>query len=278
MPSVGLIEAITEPHQELDATRYGPGHSLVHCSSEPNTDRIRAKVWHIICSKPVGKVERSGVVTMLYYDRSEAGRVLAGKLDSYAGRTDMIVLGLPRGGIPVAFEVADALGVPLDVFVVRKLGVPGNKELAMGAIASGKIRVLNEDVIKSFGISNEILNSVAAVEERKLERQERGYRDHRPPVEVQGKSVILVDDGLATGSTMLAAVLALRRRALVRLIIAVPIASASTCEQLNREVDEIVCAATPEPFVAVSQWYEEFPQTSDKIVRELLDRAAKPTS
>jgi putative phosphoribosyl transferase len=213
---------------------------------------------------------------MLYYDRSEAGRVLARKLDSYAGRTDVIVLGLPRGGVPVAFEVADALGVPLDVFVVRKLGVPGNKELAMGAIASGEIRVLNEEVIKSFGISDEILDSVAAVEERQVQRQERRYRDSRPPVEVEGKSVILVDDGLATGSTMLAAIFALRRRALASLIVAVPVASASTCEELKREVDEIVCAATPEPFVAVSQWYEEFPQTSDKMVRELLDRAAKP--
>lgn len=215
---------------------------------------------------------------MLYYDRSEAGRVLAGKLDNYAGRTDIIVLGLPRGGVPVAFEVAKTLRAPLDVFVVRKLGVPGNKELAMGAIASGKIRVLNEDVIRSFGISEQILDSVSALEEREVERRERRYRDNRPPVEVEGKSVIVVDDGLATGSTMLAAVLALRRRALSRLIVAIPVASVSTCEEFKHEVDEIVCAATPEPFFAVGQWYKEFPQTSDKIVRELLDRATKPLS
>ena len=213
---------------------------------------------------------------MSFHDRREAGRVLATKLIKYRGNPDVVVLGLPRGGVPVAFEVAKALEAPLDVFVVRKLGVPRHEELAMGATASGKVRVLNEDVIQPLGISDEVIDSVAAIEERELERRESQYRDNRIPVAVERKTVILIDDGLATGSTMRAAVLALRRRNPSRLIVAVPVAAASTCEEFKDEVDEIVCATTPEPFLAVGQWYEEFSQTSDDEVRELLGRAAKP--
>jgi putative phosphoribosyl transferase len=179
--------------------------------------------------------------------------------------------------VPVAFEVAKALPASLDVFVVRKLGVPEHEELAMGATASGNVRVLNEDVVKTFGISDEVIESVTVVEQRELERREQRYRDNRPPVAVKGRTVILVDDGLATGSTMRAAVLALRRRSPIRVIVAVPVAAASTCREFEDEVDEIVCAATPEPFLAVGQWYKEFSQTSDDEVRELLNRAANPT-
>jgi putative phosphoribosyl transferase len=211
----------------------------------------------------------------LYYDRIEAGRVLEGKLSKYAERSDVVVLGLPRGGVPVAFQVAEGLKAQLDILVVRKLGAPGNKELAMGAVASGKIRVLNQAVIKSLGISDEVLDSVATREERKVERRERRYRGNRAAIDVEGKAVILIDDGLATGSTMRAAILALRRRSPGRIIVAVPVASLSACAQLEHEVDEILCAATPEPFFAVGRCYEEFSQTSDRTVCDLLQRARK---
>jgi putative phosphoribosyl transferase len=221
----------------------------------------------------------AGVVQMhlaiSFRDRREAGQLLASKLSSYAGRSDVVVLGLPRGGVPVAFEVAKILKVSLDVFVVRKLGVPGDEELAMGATAAGKVRVLNEDVIKRLAIPDEVIESVATGEERELARRERQYRENRTPVEVDGKTVILVDDGLATGSTMHAAVLALRSRNPAHLVVAVPVAASETCEDFKNEVDEIVCATTPEPFYAVGQWYKEFSQTSDKEVRELLSRAAQ---
>lgn len=214
---------------------------------------------------------------MLFRDRREAGRVLASKLIKYAGRSDVIVLALPRGGVPVGFEVAKTLEAPLDVFVVRKLGVPGQEELAMGAAASGGLRILNRDIIEALAISDEAIESVAAMEQREIERRERQYRDNRMPLAAEGKTVILIDDGLATGSTMRAAVLALRRRYPAHLIVAVPVAAASTCEEFKDEVEEIVCAATPEPFLAVGQWYEQFPQTTDDEVRDLLGRAAKAT-
>jgi putative phosphoribosyl transferase len=209
-----------------------------------------------------------------FRDRREAGQLLASKLSSYAGRSDVVVLGLPRGGVPVAFEVAKILKVPLDVFVVRKLGVPGDEELAMGATATGKVRVLNEDVIKRLGIPDEVIESVATGEERELARRERQYRQNRTPVEVDGKTVILVDDGLATGATMHAAVLALRRRNPAHLVVAVPVAASETCEDFENEV-EIVCATMPEPFYAVGRWYKEFSPTSDEEVCELLSREAQ---
>jgi putative phosphoribosyl transferase len=208
-----------------------------------------------------------------FRDRTEAGRVLARELADYAGRPDVLVLALPRGGVPVAFEVARALGAPLDVFLVRKLGVPGYEELAMGAIASGGVRVLNRDVVNKLRIPDRIIDAVAAEEERELHRRERDYRGDRPAVDVRGRVVILIDDGLATGSTMRSAVAALRRQEPSRLIVAVPVAAPSTCEEFRDEVDEVVCAQTPEPFYAVGLWYEDFSQTTDDEVRDLLARA-----
>ena len=207
----------------------------------------------------------------LYQDRRHAGRVLARALaQKYGGRDDVVVLALPRGGVPVAWEVAQQLQAPLDVFVVRKLGVPGQEELAMGALASGGIVVLNHEVVDALAIDEEEISRVAADELRELARREREYRGGKPPLDVDGKCVILIDDGLATGSTMRAAVQALRQRGPRELVVAVPIAAASTCERLSREVDDIVCAATPEPFRAVGLWYDDFSQTTDNEVRELL--------
>jgi predicted phosphoribosyltransferase len=210
----------------------------------------------------------------VFRNRREAGQVLASLLAAYRGRPDVVVLGLPRGGVPVAYEIATALHAPLDVMVVRKLGVPGHEELAMGAIASGGVQVVNEDVVRHLGLTPAILTSVAAIEAQELARREQAYRGERPPVAVEGRTVILVDDGLATGSTMRAAVAALRRRHPARIIVAVPTAAPETCEELKQEVDEIVCAMTPTPFYGVGEWYEEFGQTSDDEVRDLLERAA----
>jgi putative phosphoribosyl transferase len=211
---------------------------------------------------------------MSFQNRFEAGRLLASKLGHLANRPDVVVLALPRGGVPVGFEVAKALNAPLDVFVVRKLGVPGNKELAMGAIASGGIRVPNEDVVRSLGVPDEVVNMVAATEERELERRERDYRDGRAPIDVGGRTVILVDDGLATGASMRVATLALRKKDPARIIVAVPVGSPDTCAEFESEVDEVICAVTPEPFWAVGQGYRDFSQTSDEEVRDLLRRAA----
>ena len=210
---------------------------------------------------------------MLFRDRTEAGRLLADQLRRYAGRSDLLVLGLPRGGVPVAYEVAKALGAPLDVFLVRKLGVPGHEEVAMGAIATGGVRVLSPSLLRQLGISPAMVDQVAEREQRELERRESAYRGSRPPPDVTGKTVILVDDGLATGSTMRAAAAALRRQNPAKLVVAVPVAAAETCEDFRDEVDEVVCAATPEPFYAVGIWYEDFSQTTDEEVRELLARA-----
>jgi putative phosphoribosyl transferase len=209
----------------------------------------------------------------LFSDRAEAGRVLAEQLRHHAGRPDVIVLALPRGGVPVAYEVAKALHVPLDIFVVRKLGIPGHEELAMGAVATGGVRVLNDQVIKGLSIPGYVIDAVANWELRELARRERLYRGDRPPPEVRGKTVILVDDGLATGSTMLAAVQALRKLGPARIVVAVPVAAPDTCELLKEYVDETVCAATPEPFYAVGLWYRDFSQTTDEEVRELLERS-----
>jgi predicted phosphoribosyltransferase len=210
-----------------------------------------------------------------YRDRSEAGQALARRLASYAGRPDVIVLALPRGGVPVAYEVARELDAPLDVFVVRKLGVPGHEELAMGAIASGGVMVVNRPVVEALGLRDRDIDAVAERELAELERRERLYRGHRPPLELQGRTVIVVDDGLATGASMRAAVQALKKLSPARIVVAVPVGSAETCASLRERVDEVVCAATPEPFRAVGVWYENFDQTSDAEVHELLDRAAR---
>jgi putative phosphoribosyl transferase len=211
-----------------------------------------------------------------FRDRLQAGRRLAAALAPYAGRPNLLVLGLPRGGVPVAYEVARALSAPLDVMLVRKLGVPGHEELAMGAIASGGIRVLSDDVVAAFGIPERVIATVAANEEEELDRRERAYRDDRPPVDVRGRTVILVDDGLATGSTMRAAAAALKAQHPERLVVAVPVAPSETCAILRREVDDVVCALAPEPFFAVGNWYDDFSQTSDEEVRDLLRAAELP--
>lgn len=211
---------------------------------------------------------------MLFQDRADAGRQLAARLMHYAGRPEVIVLALPRGGVPVAYEVAIALGAPLDVFLVRKLGVPGHEELAMGAVASGGVRVLNTEVVEALGISEQAIEAVAQQELRELERRERVYRGGRPPPELRDRVVVLVDDGLATGSSMRAAVAAVRQQHPRRIVVAVPTAAAETCEDFRREVDEVVCLSTPEPFYAVGLWYRDFSQTSDDEVRALLERAA----
>lgn len=209
----------------------------------------------------------------VFRDRRHAGQVLAQSLSGYSKRSDVLVLGLPRGGVPVAFEVAQALFAPLDVFIVRKLGVPGHEEYAMGAIASGGIRVLNTNVIHMLGISEAALEEVTAAEQVELDRREALYRQNRPAPVLTSRSVILVDDGLATGATMLAAVKALKSQHPARIVVAVPTASAEVCEQMGRDADEVVCATTPEPFRAVGRWYEDFDQTSDDEVRALLDLA-----
>jgi len=213
---------------------------------------------------------------MLFEDRFEAGRILASRLTEFARRSEVVVLALPRGGVPVSYEVAQGLRAPLDVFVVRKLGTPGQEELAMGALAPGGVTVLNREVIQALGISQPTIDAVIDREQRELERREREYREGRPPVEVQGRTAILVDDGLATGSSMRVAAKALRRRSAARIVVAVPVSSPITCADFETEVDKIVCAATPEPFWAVGQWYRSFPQITDCEVRELLARAAAP--
>ena len=211
-----------------------------------------------------------------YRDRADAGRCLAEKLVDYVDRPDVLVLALPRGGVPVAYEVAHALNAPLDVILVRKLGVPGHEELAMGAIASGGMRLLNESVVRALRINPEIIDQVTEIEQAELERREREYRDDRPPPDIRGKTVIVIDDGLATGASMRAAVVAVRRRRPARLVVAVPVAAAATCAEFRHEVDELVCTSTPEPFHAVGLWYEDFSQTTDDEVRELLERARTP--
>ena len=209
-----------------------------------------------------------------FADRRDAGRVLASKLQKYAGRNDVVVLALPRGGVPVAYEVATALGAPLDVFLVRKLGAPGHRELAMGAIASGGVRVLNEDVVHWYGISDDAIESVAREEAEELARRERAYRENRAAPVLTNRIIILVDDGLATGSTMRAAAQAVRMQRPSAVVVAVPVGARQTCSELSAVADEVVCARVPEPFSAVGQWYLDFNQTEDDEVRDLLHKTA----
>jgi putative phosphoribosyl transferase len=209
-----------------------------------------------------------------FRDRTEAGRLLGEQLREYAGRDDLIVLALPRGGVPVGYEVAKALGAPLDVFIVRKLGVPGHEELAMGAIATGGVAVLDEGLIRAVRIGRADIERVVATELRELERREARYRGGRDPPDLTGKTVILVDDGLATGSTMRAAAIAVRRCNPARIVVAVPVASPQTCDDFLDDVDEVLCVLTPRPFHAVGLWYEDFSQLSDDEVRNLLAQAA----
>lgn len=209
----------------------------------------------------------------LFLDRVDAGRQLATALRQYTDNPNTIVLGLPRGGVPVAYEVALRLDLPLDIFLVRKLGVPGQAELAMGAVASGGILVENDDVIRALGIPHQVVEDAAALEFREIERRLAEYRGDVPGPELHGKTVIVVDDGLATGSTMLAAIGALRRQSVAQIVCAVPVGAERTCHRLGRLVDEMVCLSTPEDFLAVGEWYQDFGQTTDAEVRQLLQRA-----
>jgi putative phosphoribosyl transferase len=213
-----------------------------------------------------------------FADRTEAGRLLAEKLGKYADRDDVIILGLPRGGVPVAYEVAKRLRAPLDVFVVRKLGVPGFEELAAGAIASGGVRVLNEDVVRAIPHAEEAIEAVTTRETAELERREQLYRAGGPAPELRDRVVILIDDGLATGATMRAAVKALRQSGAAKIIVAVPVGPPDTCREIEEQADETICLSTPAFFQAVGQYYEDFSQTSDEDVRELLARAAQQLS
>lgn len=212
------------------------------------------------------------VSTQPFADRAEAGELLAERLRAYRDRDDVVVLALPRGGVPVGREVARALGVPLDVYVVRKLGVPGHEELAMGAIATGGVRLLNYDVIDALGIPMNVIDAVAAREQQELARREQAYRGDRGPIALTNKTVILVDDGLATGATMRAAVMAARQQQPARVIVAVPVGAVSTCADLAAEADDVVCVRTPDPFVAVGLWYRDFTPTTDHEVRSLLGK------
>jgi predicted phosphoribosyltransferase len=210
----------------------------------------------------------------IFRDRTDAGQRLATRLTTYTRRADTLVLGLPRGGVPVAYEVARTLDLPLDLYVVRKLGVPGRAELAMGAIASGGVRVLNDTLISSLGITSEQVAAVTAQETAELARRELAYRGGRPPVAIHGRTVLLIDDGMATGATMFAAIAALRQQDPMRIVVAVPVAAAATCQQVGALVDEVVCAFVPESFYAVGLWYDDFEQAEDATMLALLDQRA----
>lgn len=212
---------------------------------------------------------------MNFQDRTDAGQQLAQKLQAYSNRPDTIVLGLPRGGVPVAFEVAKALNAPLDVFVVRKLGVPGQEELAMGAIATGGTRILRDDILHALALPEAAIDQVTAQERQELERREKAYRDDRPAPDLKDRTVILVDDGLATGATMQVAVEALRQYQPAQIVVAVPTAAPETCRSFESKVDAVICAQTPEPFYAVGLWYKNFAQTTDQEVRDLLKQAER---
>jgi predicted phosphoribosyltransferase len=210
---------------------------------------------------------------MFFHDRTEAGRELARLLAAYRDRPDVLVLALPRGGVPVAFEVAQVLNLPLDVFLVRKLGLPGHEELAMGAIASGGVLVLNDDVVRGLDIPEELIEQVAIRERQELRRREESYRGERPPLDISNRTIILIDDGVATGSSLRAAIAALRRSRPAKIIVAVPVGAPDTCAELNQIADAAICAQMPEPFGGVGRWYDEFGQISDEEVRTLLARA-----
>jgi len=209
-----------------------------------------------------------------FHDRTEAGQLLADRLADYADNPDVLVLGLPRGGVPVAYQIAKAINAPLDVWLVRKLGVPGQEELAMGAIASGNIMVLNNEIVQALGISQPVIQQVAADEKQELERRDRAYRGDRPPLNVQGHTIVLVDDGIATSSTLRAAIAALQQQQPGRIVVAAPVCPPSVCEALRSVVDEVICLATPEPLYSIGMWYEDFSQTTDEEVRELLKQSA----
>lgn len=215
---------------------------------------------------------------MLFEDRLDAGRRLAQRLQEFGNRSDVLVLALPRGGVPVGFEVSRALHAPLDIFAVRKIGVPGCEEFAMGAIASGGVRILDSEIISSFNVSPEQVQSALLRQSREMERQEHAYRGNRKPLDVSGKTIILVDDGLATGSTMRAAILSVRQRNPAKIIVAVPVASLSPCRDLEKQADGIFCLYTPFNFHAVGQWYRNFSQTTDAEVRSFLHRADNPAA
>lgn len=210
----------------------------------------------------------------LFADRRDAGRALAARLDAYRGRDDVVVLALPRGGVPVGYEIARTLDAPLDICLVRKLGVPGHRELAMGAISSGSVRVLNDDVVSWYGIPSEVIDEVAREEGAELVRRERAYRDGRAAPDLSGRTVLLVDDGLATGSTMKAAVRGVRQLGPAKVVVAVPVGAPETCRDLTSVADDVVCARTPDYFQAVGEWYRDFSQTTDEEVRDLLREAA----
>jgi len=215
---------------------------------------------------------------MVFDNRTDAGRKLASQLEAYANRKDVIVLGIPRGGVPVAFEVAVLLNAPLDVLVSRKLGVPGQEELAFGAIASGGVRILDPEIVEAVGISDVEIEQITASVKKELERRERVYRGDRPPLKVEGSTVILVDDGIATGSSMRAAISALHQMKPARLVVAVPVAPHSTCNRLRREVDQLLCVYMPETFFAIGQFYDDFSQVTDEEVTDLLLRAERPAA
>ncbi len=219
-------------------------------------------------------MDRSTFPKSPFCDRRDAGRHLARALAIYTGRQDVLVLALPRGGVPVAYEIALSLGAPLDVSLVRKLGVPGREEVALGALASGGLRFLNQEVVRRLQIPPDVIDAVTAAERKELQRRRAPYRGNRRPLQVRGKIVILVDDGVATGACMRAALAVLRQARPARIVVAVPVASAETCDELRDEVDEVICSWTPEPFFAVGHWYEDFSQTSDEEVRELLGWSA----
>jgi putative phosphoribosyl transferase len=216
---------------------------------------------------------KRNILKLPFENRTQAGRLLGEALAEYAKRSDVVVLALPRGGVPVGFEVARIIDAPLDIMLVRKLGTPGQEELAMGAIASGGVCVLNPDIVAAIDISQEAIEAIAATERQELERRERAYRGNQPPPPVENHCIILVDDGLATGASMLAAVSTLRQRKPASIVVAIPVAPTDTVQRLKQEADAVVCLATPEPFSAVGRWYQEFSQTSDDEVTSLLDRA-----
>lgn len=215
------------------------------------------------------------MLTKIFKDRSVAGQFLAEQLKEYTNQSDVVVLALPRGGVPVAYEIAKKLNAPLDVFLVRKLGMPGWSELAMGAIASGGVRVLNEDLLSQITVPDELIHLVTNLELQELHRRERLYRGTRAPLDVSGRTVIIVDDGLATGSSMRAAISALRQKNPKKIVVAVPVGALESCESLETEVDSLVCGFTPAPFHGVGAWYEDFSQTTDDEVRELLARTSQ---
>ena len=253
--------------------RAGSTTGYISCSFSPPAHSTGRPGTRLAAQLVVIQSGRQG-----FADRRAAGRALAAELSEYANRPNVVVLALPRGGVPVAFEVAEALNAPLDLFLVRKLGTPRHRELAMGAIASGGVRVLNDDVIQWYGVTADEIEQVATEEQRELERREAAYRDGRPAVPLEGRIVILIDDGLATGSSMRASVKAVRKHRPARIVVAVPIGARETCDELSALADQLVCVCSPEPFVAVGQWYGDFDQTTDEEVRELLRGHAVPVT